>query len=476
MAVLTAPRLAMDPASPAETDAPPRPARRLAGWRLIALLEIGVFLIAALLLDHYLFAGDRFAAVQPHPFWIIILLTAAQYGTGEALLATIACSIALLAGNIPDQPIDQDIYSFYLDLFRNPILWLLTVIFVGEIGRRHRNRIADLSHRLSHSERQVGVLDEAYRKLAEAKTRLEVRVAGQMKTVVALYEAARAIDRQAPEEVLAGVDQIIRTILDPQQYSVFMLQNGVLRPLVTEGWEKPDQYRREFTADSPLFHAVIGQQRLLHAAQPADLGILNGEGVIAGPLLAADTGEVYGMLKIERIGFLDFTLSTLENFRVTCDWIATAYAHALRFSKAEAGAAYGTSRALFAAGFRERQTRVITDLARRTGFPVSALRLSVQGSEKVPEARRPAISAAVGKAVQATLRDSDLAFEHQKSGWDFEVLLPATPHRHATVAAEKLRHELTALLAKEHPGLQVSIAVRRLYDPSDGNGGTGAQD
>src|SRR3546814_2467936 len=91
-------------------------------WRITALLEIALFLAGALLLDRYVFAGDRFASVQPHPFWIIILLMAAQYGTGEALLAAVASTAALLIGNIPDQPIDQDIYAYILELARNPIL------------------------------------------------------------------------------------------------------------------------------------------------------------------------------------------------------------------------------------------------------------------------------------------------------------------------------------------------------------------
>ncbi|MFC3674848.1 GAF domain-containing protein [Ferrovibrio xuzhouensis] len=448
-----------------DTASPPKPPRRMGGWRITALLEIAVFLAGALLLDRYVFASDRFASVQPHPFWIIILLMAAQYGTGEALLAAVASTAALLIGNIPDQPIDQDIYAYILELARNPILWLLTVVFIGEIGRRHRNRIAELSGRLVETEQHIGTLDDAYRKLAAAKTRLEVRVAGQMKTVVSLYQAARAIDRLAPEEVLTGVDQIIRTILDPQQYSVFLLEDGRLQPLITEGWATPEQYGRRFDSNSALFRAVIGQQRMLNASQPEDLDILADEGLMAGPLLSADTGEVFGMVKVEQIGFLDFNLSTVENFRVTCDWIATAYAHALRFRKAEAGSAYDSSRSLFAAGFRERQTRIVLDLARRIGFPVSALRLSVQGAEQLPASRRPEISAAVGQAVHAALRDTDLAFETRASGWDYDVVLPATPHRHATIAGDKLKTELTALLAREHPGLRISIAVHRLYDP-----------
>jgi len=202
----------------------PRGERRIAGWRLAALIEIAAFLALALLIDWYFFAGDRFINVQPHPFWIIVLLVAAQYGTSEALVATVAASAALLVGNLPQQRLDQDIYAYLLDLARNPILWLATVIFIGEISSRHRSRIRELAQLLDTAERRERTVDAAYRKVAAAKSELEVRVAGQMKTVVALHQAAKAIDRARPEEVLLGVDKIVQAILNPRQYSVHLLE------------------------------------------------------------------------------------------------------------------------------------------------------------------------------------------------------------------------------------------------------------
>src|SRR3546814_16691656 len=112
---------------------------------------------------------------------------AAQYGTGEALLAAVASTAALLIGNIPDQPIDQDIYAYILELARNPILWLLTVVFIGEIGRRHRNRIAELSGRLVETEQHIGTLDDASRRQAEANTRLHGSDAGPQTNAVATH-------------------------------------------------------------------------------------------------------------------------------------------------------------------------------------------------------------------------------------------------------------------------------------------------
>lgn len=443
-----------------------KPAASFMGWRVSAILEIAGFLAVALAIDWFFFAGNRFYSVQPHPFWILVLLIAAQYGTSEALLATVAASFALLAWNLPPQRMDQDLYAYYLELARNPILWLVTVVFIGEIGSRHRGRIRELLEELHESRQREATVDEAYRRVAAAKSQLEIRVAGQMRTVVALYQAAKAIDKPQPEEVLHGVNKIVRAILDPKQHSVYLLQGQNLEVTVTDGWPAAESYSRRYTAASPLFRATIGEQRVLCAARPEDLHLLGNEGVIAGPLVNPETGEVFGILKIEEIGFLDFNLSTLENFSVTCEWVATAYAHALGYQRLESSRAYGQERSLFAAGFRERQVRILTLLARRIGFDVCALSVRIEGVDGLAQDKRAAVSAAVGQAVQDTLRDTDLAFDHPRSGWEFEVLLPATPPENAAVAAEKLHLQLDTLLHAEQPGLHSAITVSTLYKSS----------
>ena len=49
--------------------------------------------------------------------------------------------------------------------------------------------------------------------------------------------------------------------------------------------------------------------------------------VLAGPLRDSSTGEVLGMLKIERIDFQDMTLDTLGVFQGVCDWIGMVIAN-----------------------------------------------------------------------------------------------------------------------------------------------------
>ena len=113
------------------------PGARLLGLRRSAWLEIALFIAAALLLDQFVFSGARFWDVAPHPFWILIVLVSAQYGTNEGLVATLVASAVLLAGNLPVQHIDQDLYAYIFEISWRPMMWLVAAVVVGEISSRH---------------------------------------------------------------------------------------------------------------------------------------------------------------------------------------------------------------------------------------------------------------------------------------------------------------------------------------------------
>jgi polysaccharide biosynthesis protein PelD len=117
-------------------DAAQAAPRRLLGFRRVALIELALFFGVALWVDWALGNGQRFESVQPHPFWIPVLLLAIQYGTNEGVLAALAAAAALRGGNLPEQMISQDLYQYLYAMTREPILWLVAGVLVGELRMR----------------------------------------------------------------------------------------------------------------------------------------------------------------------------------------------------------------------------------------------------------------------------------------------------------------------------------------------------
>jgi polysaccharide biosynthesis protein PelD len=320
----------MSAAREPETNRPPR---EICGLRVSAVIETVVLIGAALAADQLLFSGDRFASVSPHPFWAVVLLIAAQYGTGEALFAAALSGAALLINNLPEQGFNEDLYAWLLRISFNPVLWCIAAVALGEIRAGHKRQTEGLQVELTEAQQQAAAIANAYEHLLRIKTNLEAQVAGQRQTVRTMYAAARAIERQSTNEVLSGIPEVVAAVLHPEKFSFFLLDHHELALSANQGWSSSDRFQHRFRAGTPLFAAIVEQQRMLIACEPEDAAILDKQGLLAGSLCSEETGEPFGMLKIEGMQFHELTPAAVQNFRILCEWIGAAFAQAQRFER-----------------------------------------------------------------------------------------------------------------------------------------------
>ncbi len=423
-----------------------------------------MFLGVALALDRIFFDGTRFLSAPQHPFWIVVLLVSVQYGTNAGLLAALASSVALLAGNLPPQALGQDRFTWLFHASQLPLLWFISAVVLGELRMRQIRERAALARELEETARRERVLAEGYKRLSALKDALETRVAGQLRTAVGMYESARAIEKLDPSEVLLGVANLIRSVMNPEKFSVYLLRNGSLELAVEDGWAKEDGYARQYLAATAVFQEIVGRQRVLTVANPDDLMTLAGAGVIASPIVVPDTGRVAGMLKIEKLGFLDLNFSNVQTLKLLCQWIGAAYENAVRYQAARSESVVNTETELFAYGFLSRQLSLLTLLAQRIGFDLTMIVVRLENPDELDEAQRTLVPRAFNHAVSQVLRQTDLAFDYQRTGSEFALILPASPAAHAHVVIGKLTRALEAELAPEAPAARFSFAVHAIHD------------
>jgi hypothetical protein len=438
--------------------------RTLAGIRVSAVFEIVVFLAVALAMDQILFDGSRFRSAAQHPFWILVLLISVQYGTNSGLLAALASSAAFLIGNVPPQTISEDRFEWLFDVGRLPLLWFLAAVVLGELRMRQLRERRALTGQLAETRHREQVLAEAYGRLTTVKDALETRVAGQLRTAVGIYESARSIEKLDPADVLLGVANLIRSIMNPETFSVYLLQNGSLELAVEEGWAPEDRFSRRYAVSDPLFQEIIGHQRVLSVANPEDVVTLSNSGMIAAPLVVPDTGRVIGMLKIERLGFLDLNFSNVQTLKVLCQWIGAAYENAERFQAARGERVVNAETDLLAYSFLSRQLSFLTSLARRVGFDLTMIVVRLENPGDLTGEQRIAALHGFRDAVSRALRKTDLAFDYQRTGTEFALVLPAAPVKDANIVIGKLRAEIEAEVAPEAPQARFSYAVHAVHD------------
>ncbi len=437
--------------------------RKIFGIRAIAVVEVAIIIGVLLLLSPVL-SGNRYFDWSPHPFWVAVLLVTVQYGTAEGVFAALISSIVLLLGNMPEQMIDQDRYAYLYVVMKNPILWLLAAVALGELRLRHVRERNELRSHLAEATERENTIATAYERVRGLKERLELRIAGQFRSTLAAYRAAKEIEKLHPTEVLHGVQEIIGSVLNPEKYSIWLLNKDGLTPTVTHGWREQDGLLRRIDADSDLYKSIIGKQEILHVANTDLERSLHGQGVMAGPLFARETGEIVGMLKIEKLGFLELNLTTIETFSTICEWVAMALVNARKYQEAKADTVYNPDHNLMTFSYFQRYVDYITALARRLKFDVNMIVVSLANSNNLTEEERVIVARTLGSAVNDVLRAVDLAFDYHKTGVEYSIMLPATNRAGTEIVLGRIKQAIAQRLPERLRGVDFSYAIQNIHE------------
>lgn len=437
--------------------------KTLFGIRRSAWLEMLLALVVLLVIDYVGFDRTRFWDVNPHPFWFIVLLIATKYGTKEAIIAALLSSVALLLGNVPAQTVDQDYYAHTMMVLKLPLLWLVSAVVFGELRQMHIRERDTLEKSLADSSTRENYITQSYQWVKKLKDDLELRVAGQLRSSISAYQAAKKMETLSPAEVYVGLEELVSTTLNPDQFSIYTLGKDGLATNLTHGWKESDGYARHFTSDSALFNAVIGQQEVLCIANSDHERLLGGQGMLAGPIVDRTTGEVVGMLKIEKLGFTELHLSNIESFNTICEWAGMAIVNARKYQAAKEGSINNPDHNLFTYGYFNRYKDYIASLAARVGFDVTMVSVKLANANEFDMTSRQNLARALSSSVDKVLRNVDLAFDHQEHSEQYSIVLPATNLKGAEIVAGKIESEL-AKAAKANKKANFTFTTQAIYE------------
>lgn len=437
---------------------------KVIGVRRAAIIELGLFFLIMLGIDLLFLDGNRYADVNPHPFWIAVLLLSSQYGTAEGLLAAVVSTICLWLGNLPDQTIDQDRYQYIFHIASNPLMWLAAAVIFGELRQKHIRERTKLIDNLEKSQVRENDIADSYNKLRGLKEGLEVRIASQFKSTVAAYRAAKSMERLHAVDVLQGVEQLVGAVMNPRKFSIFVLRGNKMELTVNSGWKEDESLYMTFEPSSELYQHIVSRQTVLCISNNEHERILAGQGSLAGPLLNPETGEVVGMLKIEEMNFLDLNLSGIETFGALCQWIGMAFGNAQQFEKVKSNSVINPDHNLHSFNFFRRHTDYVTSLAKRIGFDVTMLVVKNSNAAQFSNDIRRNIATLLGDAVGKTLRNVDLAFDYQTGGEEYAVVLPATGVEGARIVMDKIQAAISTNLVNKDIAAQFSYTVHVLHE------------
>ncbi len=433
------------------------------GIRRSALLEITLFLLVALVADLLFGDGTRYWDATPHPFWLIIILVSAQYGTSEGLLASAFASAALLTLNLPKQLLGEDIYSYLFTVLEQPLMWFCMAVLVGELRMRHIRERDMLREQLRLSTDREETITADYHRIQHTKQELEVQVASQENTALATFKAAREIEKVHPDEVLQGVITIVNSTMRAKKFSMFLLQDDQLNLVLQHGWTDDDLFSKTFQPTSPLFQHVIKEQHVLSIANETDEPILGQEGVLVGPLVNQDDQRVIGMLKIDEMEFLDLSITSAQTLTALCDWIATTYTHALLYQSAQADHVASDTLPPNSPRSFAKQKAMLRDMASHIGFDLSMIVVRLENIERLELDQINRIPHAITTLQETILKPLEAVDDYDDTAHEYAVLLPGASRDYATLLGETILSTLTDMLPTRGTPVSFAISTQSLH-------------
>ena len=289
---------------------------------LTAMMEIAILVVLPGLCDLLLPAFPSLNEMQPHFFWLPVLLLTLQYGSASGLLAAgTAIILASLLG-WPEQEIGENHFSYLLRIWLQPVLWLATAVILGQLRLRQIERKQTLGRAVAELTSQRHALAEHAQSLRERCDRLERIVAVQRRPDAReLLAALGRIGAGDAAQSAGAMAEVLNLGFGQAAISVFALDAGVLRLAHRHAPPGAPPSPATIDAASRLHSALVCDGRAASVLDPHAEHDLEGYGLAAVPILGA-AGHVEGAVLFETGAAGDLDPSTTDRLRAIAALLA----------------------------------------------------------------------------------------------------------------------------------------------------------
>jgi polysaccharide biosynthesis protein PelD len=286
----------------------------------LALVEIALLLVLPILLEYFVPAFPDLTTFNPHPYWAPILLLSLQYGTVSGLLAAIIAIGGTTLIGLPEPDIGENHFAYMIRVWTQPFLWIIASLLLGHFRMQQIEHHDEMVSRVADLRSQSSALADYANNLQLRCDGLERRIASR-KLIHAGHalESLASLSSAAPTELSRAFDTLIQAALPGAEASVFARDGSGLTLIAASGWPAGSRWRHQLPGDEPLAMSVVGEARSLSVLAAADEAALAGEGLLAVPIIARDTGVVVGVLKVEMLAAASLSTTTEKQIRLIAE-------------------------------------------------------------------------------------------------------------------------------------------------------------
>ena len=263
----------------------------LSRWAWFGTLETTALLFAMAFVDYAHWLPFRLTQLQPHPFWIPVVLAASCYGRPAGYFVAI-CATVLDWSQFADHP---DFYDFLVASSKNAILWLAAAAVLGRFRERQVERRREAEEARDQRTEEARILADRCRALARETADLERRIASSGASGAgSVLEVFQKVLRLPGALTIDGYKQALYLLIGARQIRVYV-------PDGPDWVALPGSEEIAIKAvPGVVCNAVASSANVLSCLRPADAELLNGYGAMAACVRGKD-GRSVGVVFIGEV-------------------------------------------------------------------------------------------------------------------------------------------------------------------------------
>ena len=393
-----------------------------------------LFVIAALFsINYFLLPSDMgFLKINPHPYWLPILLMASYYGVRCGFLTALIFSSLYIA-----------LYYFYnikaietfwsFKVLGQPSLFIMVGSIVGQISQTLKDAIEEWKKKYTITAKDRDELDKKVKTSLHVQRALENRLVTQLTSLTSIYEFAKKLESFDVQSLYQATLSNFIQHLNIEQASFYRAEHNLLILETTKCREKLHfEPPKEVNKSKGIFNIAITNKRCVSIREllnEFDFPTLKESPFLCAPLFRK-TGVLMGVITVDKIEFEHFTPTTIKSIALVVEWLAAAIDNALYLQETKSKNISDETFGFYNYSYFQQRIKEEFHRAKRYALPLTLILFHIKDYSQLRGHAKLPLLKTLSTTIQKCLRDIDLlSLYNEEDTW--AILLPIFPLQEA---------------------------------------------
>lgn len=318
------------------------------------------------------------------------------------------------------------------EILFTPFVYMLTGFLIGLVSNTRREKIVQLDENMETLKKSFDEVEVDRERLIQINLDLEKKILSREDSVLELYESAQNLSSLSVREIHDSIPELVNSHLKAASSSFYLYEMQKLMLVSQEGWSRPDQHPEFFERNHPLFLIVHKRKTMLSPRQLKDMD----DSMLVLPLVNRDD-RLYGIIRIEKMPFLELNDAAVKLLQMLGDWIVQALDNARRFGSSKNEQIHDELTGAHSFTYFKQRLKQELLLARRYQLNLSVALVGVLDYRRIPPQNVEKTLRTIYNVLEFGFRLNDIIARVDYGDYVFGVIFPFTAANGSQIPIER---------------------------------------